>query len=342
MAVQQKRLLAERSVAAAAMASSITRELLIRSVELRGEHEVVGEEGSTFTIFRLEVIGSGGGKGMMTWDVARRYTDFTRLRKALTTTKEVSRLKSKKLVNNGGVAEKFPTRYSKGNMRSKASKVKGGEDGRRSEMLAAWLAAVVEKYAQVGAVREFLVNDGSANIIADMQAVREKLLAPGAKIEGSSLSAQIGSCTLVRGLTTTEGQIGCRSPNEKSAFLVRAPPDSNSEFCLFVRCVHIARVIPLTLNVYTWQNRYAYREASPRTARVRVALLQLMTIRKKSSTCSQPSPHQQFMGCSQCQGFHPQPWSGSSTTFSHSWAIHTCTMCRTSPPTPTYMASRKS
>lgn len=221
MAAQEKRLLAERSVAAAA---SITREVMIRSVELRGEHDVVGEDGSSFSICRLEVIGSGGGKGMMTWEVARRYSDFSRLRKALTNTKEVSRLKSKKLINNGGVEEKFPTRYSKGNMRSK---VKGGE---KPEMLAAWLAAVIEKYAQVGVVREFLTDDGSANIIADLQVVREKLLADGAKIEGSSLSAKIGSCTLVRSLTTTDGQIGCRSPNEKSTFLVRRPLN----FCSFV------------------------------------------------------------------------------------------------------------
>ena len=220
MAAQEARLLAERSVAAAAMASTTVREVMIRNVELRGEHEVVGEEGSSFSIFRIEVIGSGGGKGMVTWEVARRYTEFVRLRKALTNTKEVARLKSKKQINNGGVEEKFPTRYSKGNMRSKASKVSGGEDGRRSEMLAAWLSAVVEKYAAVGPVREFLTDDGSANLIADVQAVRGKLLADGAKIEGSSLSAKIASCTLVRSLTTTDGKVGCRPPSEKSAFLV--------------------------------------------------------------------------------------------------------------------------
>ncbi len=287
MAAQEKRLLAERSVAAAAMASSVTREVMIRSVELRGEHDVAGEDGSSFSIFRLEVIGSGGGKGMMTWEVARRYSDFARFRKALTNTKEVSRLKSKKLINNGGVAEKFPTRYSKGNMRSK---VKGGE---KQEMLAAWLAAVIEKYAQVSVVRDFLADDGSANIIADVQVVREKLLADGAKIEGSSLSAKIGSCTLVRSLTTTDAQIGCRSPNEKSAFLVRCP----STLCFGV---HVVRFVTLKVDVCFKQSRYASRAASPQIVHVLVILLlRVTTTRKKSFTCSRPSRRHLFMACYQ-------------------------------------------
>ena len=95
---------------------------------------------------------------MVTWEVAKRYSDFQRLRKALTNTVEVAKLKSKKTINNGGVDEKFPTRYSKGNMRSKASKAKGGEDSARIEMLAAWLAAVVEKWASTSVVREFLAD----------------------------------------------------------------------------------------------------------------------------------------------------------------------------------------
>ena len=177
----------------------------------------------------MEVIASGGGKGMVTWEVAKRYSEFTRLRKALTNTVEVGKLKSKKTINNGGVDEKFQTRYSKGNMRSKASKAKGGEDSARIEMLAAWLAAVVEKWASTSVVREFLADDGSANIVADAQAVRSQLLSDGEKIEGSSLSAKIGSCTLVRSLTTAEGTVGCRAPSEKSTFLVCVSRSINSD-----------------------------------------------------------------------------------------------------------------
>ena len=55
------------------------------------------------------------------------------------------------------------------------------------------------------------------------------MLADGAKIEGSSLSAKIGSCTMVRSLTTTEGTVGCRAPSEKNAFLVCVSRSINSD-----------------------------------------------------------------------------------------------------------------